>query len=70
MKPANEEELNRQADELAELIDSLVAGGSGRIHLEVGDETRVRTVNSTDCSGTLGACAVPTFFDEEDEDEF
>jgi hypothetical protein len=70
MKPANEEELNRQADELAELIDSLVAGGSGRIHLEVGDETRVRTVNSTDCSGTPGACAVPTFFDEEDEDEF
>ncbi len=67
MKPEeNNAALEAQADELVVLLDSLVAGGSEHINLQVGEETRVRTVNSTDCSGMLGACAIPTFFDDED----
>ena len=70
----NNPDLEAQAEELAALLDALVESGSEHINLEVGEQTRVRTVNSTDCSGKLGACAVPTFQDEEeseknDEDE-
>jgi len=51
-------------DELADLIDSLMAGGSQHVNIETGDKTTVRTVNSTDC-GKKGACAIPTFdFDD------
>lgn len=69
MKPQNNFDLDAQAEELAALLDALVESGSEHINLEVGEQTRVRTVNSTDCSGKLGACAVPTFEDEEETDE-
>ncbi len=69
MKPQNNFDLDAQAEELAALLDALVESGSEHINLEVGEQTRVRTVNSTDCSGKLGACAVPTFQDEEEADE-
>ena len=46
-------------DELAALIDSLMASGSQHVNLEIGTETRVQTVSSTECSKP-GACAVPT----------
>ena len=49
----------RDPDELAALIDSLVAAGSQHINLEVGEQTRVQTVSSTDCCKP-GACAQPT----------
>ncbi len=68
MKPQNNPDLDAQAEELAALLDALVESGSEHINLEVGERTRVRTVNSTDCSGKLGACAVPTFQDEDEED--
>lgn len=56
-------------DALADLIDSLIASGSQHINLEIGDETRVQTVNSTECSKP-GACAVPNFdFDDSAEDD-
>lgn len=45
---------------LADLIDSIMAGGTQHINIETGEETTVRTVNSTDC-GKKGACAIPTF---------
>lgn len=48
-------------DELAAMIDELMSAGSQHINLEIGEETRVQTVNSTDCSGKPGACAVPNF---------
>jgi len=67
VKPQNDPVLDAQAEELAALLDALVAGGSGHINLEVGEQTRVQTINSTECSGKLGACAVPTFFDDEEE---
>ncbi len=69
MKPQNNPELDAQAEELAALLDALVESGSEHINLEVGEQTRVRTVNSTDCSGKLGACAIPTFQDEEESDD-
>ena len=47
------------AEALAALIDSLVASGTQHINLEIGEQTRVRTVNSAECS-PAGACAVPT----------
>lgn len=53
------------ADELAELLDSLVASGSQHIQLSIGEETKVQTINSTDCC--TGACAIPTLGDEPDE---
>lgn len=68
MKPQNDA-LDAQAEELAALLDALVESGSGHINLAVGEQTKIRTINSTDCSGKPGACAVPTFF-EEDDDEF
>ncbi len=69
MKPQNDSELDAQAEELAALLDALVESGSEHINLEVGEQTRVRTVNSTDCSGKLGACAIPTFEEEEESDD-
>ena len=55
-------------DELAALIDLLMAQGSQHINLEVGEETKVQTVNSTECSGKPGACAVPNLPAEDEDD--
>ena len=58
--------------ELADLIDQLMAQGSGHVNIESnanGDGLRVATVKSTDCSGKKGACCQPTELDPED-DEF
>ena len=55
-------------DELAALIDSLVAGGTQHINLEIGARTRVQTVNSTECSRP-GACAIPNMPYEDDAEE-
>ncbi|HAG14148.1 MAG TPA: hypothetical protein DCG49_09840 [Ruminococcus sp.] len=62
-------------DELVALLDQLIASGSQHINLQLGEETRVQTVNSTDCSGKPGACAVPNFnlidaeIEKSDDDE-
>ncbi|MBR6718933.1 MAG: hypothetical protein IKI77_11410 [Oscillospiraceae bacterium] len=53
-------------DELAALLDSLVSAGTQHINLEIGAETRVQTVNSTECSKP-GACAIPNMLFDEDE---
>ncbi len=63
----NDQELDAQADELAAMIDALVSQGSEHINLKIGEATKVQTINSTDCSGTLGACAIPTFFNDNEE---
>lgn len=52
-------------DELAALLDSLIAGGSQHINLEIGAQTRVQTVNSTECCKP-GACALPNMPYEDD----
>ena len=55
-------------DELAALLDSLVAGGTQHINLEIGEQTRVQTVNSTECSRP-GACALPNMPYEDDAEQ-
>ena len=55
-------------DELAALLDSLVSAGTQHINLEIGAETRVQTVNSTECSRP-GACAIPNMPYEDDAEE-
>lgn len=65
----NHSDLSQQADEIVELLDSLVNSGSQHINLNIGEETKIQTVNSTDCSSKLGACAVPNF-EEDDEEDF
>ena len=56
--------------ELADLIDQLMAGGSGHVNIESnenGEGLRVATVKSTDCTGKKGACCQPTELDEDEE---
>ena len=60
-------DLNQQADELVALLDALTESGSQHINLNIGEQTKVQTVNSTECNPQLGACAIPNF-DEEDPD--
>lgn len=61
-------ELN--PDDLADLIDGLFASGTRHINLEIGDETKVQTVSSTDCNPKAGPCALPsseyTDFEQEE----
>ena len=57
--------------ELADLIDKLMAQGSGHVNIisgENGSELKVDTVKSTDICGTKGACCQPTenAIDEEE----
>jgi hypothetical protein len=59
-------------EELADLIDQLMAGGTGHVNIlpsQNGEELRVETVNSTDC-GVKGACCQPTedAVDENDDE--
>ena len=63
----NPSDLEQQADELVELLDALAVSGSQHINLDIGETTKVQTVNSTECNPKLGACAVINF-DEEDPD--
>lgn len=53
--------IARSPEELADLIDSLMEGGTGHINVlsqQDGGGLTVETVNSTDC-GIKGACAQP-----------
>ena len=57
-----------QAEELVQLLDSLMEGGTQHIDLSAGAEMQVRTVNSTAfCQN--GACAVPTLGNDDTEEE-
>ena len=57
-------------EELADLIDQLMAQGSGHVNIVGnGSELKVDTVKSTDICGTKGACCQPTELEPED-DEF
>ena len=65
-KPLPEEES--QADELVQMLDRLMSEGTQHVNLTVGAQTRIQTVNSTEC-GPKGACAVPNFeLNDEDPD--
>lgn len=50
-------------EELADLIDRLMAQGSGHVNIlsdESGNGLKIDTVKSTDICGTKGACCQPT----------
>ena len=57
----------RDVDALVELLDSLAASGSQHIHIDVGEQTQVRTINSTECP--QGPCMIPNFDSEAPEEE-
>lgn len=63
LKPNNPQEL-------ADLIDSLMAGGSGHVNIKSADDSEIKVdiVNSTDYCGNKGACCQPTE-NAVDEDE-
>lgn len=49
--------------ELADLIDSLMASGSGHVNIisdKDSSEIKVNVINSTDFCGNNGACCQPT----------
>ena len=49
-------------EELADLIDKLMAQGSGHVNIAAdtnGEGMKIDTINSTDC-GAKGACMQPT----------
>ena len=54
------EHTETTVDELIAMIDRLIESGTQHINLEVGENTRIQTVNSTEC-GRDGACSVPNF---------
>ena len=58
--------------ELADIIDQLMAQGTGHVNIMSNDEgtgLRVNTVKSTDICGVKGACCQPTenAVDEDDD---
>ncbi|MBR1723711.1 MAG: hypothetical protein IJ723_01640 [Ruminococcus sp.] len=65
-------EENGEPEDLASVIDKLMADGSGHLHVDLSNMENgitFTTVNSNDC-GTLGACAQPTeLLDEEDDED-
>lgn len=57
-------------DALVALLDHLCETGSQHINLEIGEQTKVQTVSTSDCNPKLGPCAVPNLgSDPEEEDE-
>lgn len=64
--PPNPEDMD--ADELVALLDSLVSSGSQHINLDIGEVTKVQTVNSTECNPKLGPCALPNVELEDDSE--
>ena len=56
-------------DELVALLDHLCETGSQHINLDIGEQTKVQTVNSTECNPKLGPCAVPNLGEEPEEDD-
>lgn len=57
-------------DALVAMLDALCASGTQHIHLQIGEETTVHTVSTTECNPQLGPCAVPNLGGApEDDDE-
>ncbi len=58
------------AEELAEMIDKLMAGGNGSVNIvatDEGDGFTVTTVNSRECGTKKGACCQPNELEPEEE---
>lgn len=65
--PKRPEHLSEE--ELVALLDHLCETGSQHINLDIGEKTKVQTVNSSECNPKLGPCAVPNLGEEPDEDD-
>lgn len=66
------ENENFTPEMLADMIDSLMSGGSGHVNVTAegfSGEIKVSTINSTDCGTGKNACCQPTEkYIDEDED--
>lgn len=65
-----EDNSNGEPEDLAGMIDKLFQQGTGHLVInldELGEGMTFTTTNSTDC-GVNGACAQPTEFIEEDDE--
>lgn len=67
MKQTRNEE--QQIEELAALLDNLFSSGTQHINLQIGEDTKIQTVNSTECNGKPGACSIPNAEIEENEED-
>ncbi len=69
---SNDNDIDRSADELVEMIDKLMQQGGGRVNIKADDSAdgiRVSTFISTDCAdGAKGACCQPTELDAEPDE--
>ncbi len=67
MNPKSEQ----NPQELAELIDQLMVGGSGHVNIiaDENSELKVDVFNSTDFCGNKGACCQPTENAIDDEED-
>ena len=69
----NSNDIDRSADELAEMIDKLMQQGGGRVHITADDSAdgiSVSTFISTDCAdGRKSACCQPNEKDDEYDDD-
>jgi len=71
MTEANITKNTGSPEELADLIDQLMSGGTGHVNIlpsDNGEGLKVETVNSTDC-GIKGACCQPTEEIAEDTED-
>ena len=74
MMNSNDNDIDRSADELVEMIDKLMQQGGGRVNITADDSSqgiKVSTFISTDCAdGKKGACdlqgneVVPPIYDQ------
>lgn len=58
------------ASDLANIIDSLMAAGSGNVNISAvdgSDDLIVRTINSKELCGKKGACCQPTELETEED---
>ena len=66
----SKKEDDGKVDELVEMIDRLMADGSGSLLIDVdesGEGIRVSTKNSNDCTGRQTACSQPNESSVDDE---
>ena len=68
MRPEPQIPQDMDPDALVALLDALCKSGSEHINLSIGEETKVQTVNSTECCKP-GACSIPTLGEDPDEEE-
>ena len=64
------QQFNQPKKDLADLIDSLIMGGSEHITVSCDDSYSITavTMNSADCCAENSACSIPTIHKDIDDD--